>query len=145
MIHDKIRRATETWSEIEWRCFIWHYYRYIEKVDREIGNLLNALEISPYKDNTLILFTADHGESLANHRMFQKFTTYEESVRVPFMVSSFSDQFMIQKGTRDHENIVSGLDLFRTVCGFAGLEPPESIHGKNLRPLVEGTVNGGVC
>ena len=62
--------------------FNWNNYRLIEKVDAEIGVVLNALEASGTAENTLILFTADHGEAAGQHKMFQKFSLYEESVIV---------------------------------------------------------------
>ncbi|WP_127487195.1 sulfatase family protein [Paenibacillus ehimensis] len=138
LIHDKIRIATEEWTEVQWRYYIWHYYRFIEKVDREIGNLLNVLEQTPYKENTLILFTSDHGEACASHRMFQKFTLYEESVRVPYVAACLGNGIQVAKGTVDHKHLISGIDYVRTICDYAGLEPPAGVHGRSLKPLIEG-------
>ncbi len=82
LIHDGIRRAVKNWSVTDWRCFVWHYYRYVEEVDRHIGIVLDALDPHLEAGNTVVLFASDHGESVGRHQMFQKFTLYEESVRV---------------------------------------------------------------
>jgi arylsulfatase A-like enzyme len=137
LIHGDIYHAMQEWGELDWRLFLWNYYRFIEKVDREIGLVLRALENSPHRDNTLILFSTDHGESGGCHQMFQKFTLYEESIHVPFIVSSLGDSFGIEKGRFDRDHFVSGVDLLPTVCDYAKAEIPEAISGRSLRPLVE--------
>src|SRR5690606_8049195 len=92
LIHPRIAKAVKTWSPDQWRYLRWQLDRYTEQVDLEICLLLNALNASPFADNTLIIFSVDHGEAAGCHRMFQKFTLYEESVRTPLIVSSFSDR-----------------------------------------------------
>ncbi|TDF95501.1 sulfatase-like hydrolase/transferase [Paenibacillus piri] len=138
LIHDKIRKATTRWSDIQWRYYIWHYYRFIEKVDREIGNLLNVLEQTRYKDNTLIIFTSDHGEACASHRMFQKFTLYEESLRVPYIAACLGEGVSVAKRKAIKEHLISGIDYMKTICDYAGVEAPDGTHGRSLRPLIEG-------
>ena len=59
----------------------------IEKVDAEIGKVLEALRKSGQEDNTLIVFTADHGECAGAHRFNQKTVLYEESARVPLIIA----------------------------------------------------------
>ena len=72
---------------IKWRQFRWAYYRLIEKVDREIGKVLNVLHESDQYENTLIIFTSDHGDAHGAHKWNQKQVLYDESVRIPFIVS----------------------------------------------------------
>ena len=59
---------TEDWGEREWRQYRWGYGRLVEKVDAEVGRLLDALEESGKLENTLIVFTSDHGDGAAAHR-----------------------------------------------------------------------------
>ncbi len=143
LIHDQIRRATEQWSEREWRCYLWQYYRYVEKVDKEIGCLLNALKVSRFCGNTVIIFTSDHGEGCAKHKMFQKFTLYEESIKVPFCISAYGDAVPLQKQRVDTEHYVSGVDIFRTVCDIAGIEAPEHVQGFSAFPYALGKAAPG--
>ena len=138
LIHWPILRAMKTWDNLQWRTFIWHHHRFVEKVDGEIGLILTALEQSGLADNTAIIFSVDHGEAFGQHQMFQKFSLYEASIRVPFIVSSLGHNLNIPKGAFDHKHFVSGVDLLPTVCDYAGIDPPEHTRGISVRPLVEG-------
>jgi glucan phosphoethanolaminetransferase (alkaline phosphatase superfamily) len=71
--------------------FHWNYYRFIEKADQEINLVLSTLTASSHRDNTIIFFTVDHGEAAGAHRMFQKFTLYEESIHVPFVIATLNE------------------------------------------------------
>jgi len=137
LIHKHIMAAAANWSERHWRYLLWQLYRFVEKVDVEIGMVLNALEASPFKDNTLIIFSVDHGEAAGSHQMIQKFTLYEESIKVPLVVASLSDRFTLGKDTRDEEHFVSGVDLMPTILEYAGVEIPEHVSGMSIRPLAE--------
>ncbi|MEM7035319.1 MAG: sulfatase-like hydrolase/transferase, partial [Chloroflexota bacterium] len=139
LIHWRILRIVRDWSELQWRYLMWSHHRFVEKVDSEIGMVLAALEHSRHRDNTVIIFSVDHGEAYGQHQMFQKFSLYEASIRVPFIVASLGDQFNIPKGTFDHHHFISGVDLLPTVCDYAGITPPEGVQGFSVRPLVERT------
>lgn len=134
LIHQNILKVVSSWSEEEWRYFIWNYYRYVEKVDVEIGKVITALKGSAFCDNTVIIFTADHGESLGEHSMFQKFTLYEESIHVPFAVSDFSGKYVKEAGVKS-KALVSGIDVFGTICDYAGI--PHSTNARSVRCIVE--------
>ena len=138
LIHSRILNAVKEWDEFQWRYFRWNYYRFIEKVDAEIGRVLSLLQQTTFRDNTVIIFSADHGEACGSHQLFQKFALYEESVRVPFIVSSLGEGINVRKDRFDDVHFVSGVDLFPTVCDYADVELPEGCQGKSLRPLVEG-------
>lgn len=121
------------WSELHWRYYLWSYYRHIEMVDSEIGRIISALRDTGQIDNTLVLFTADHGEGCAHHRMVRKSTCYDESARVPFIISWPG---MIPEN-RNSRYAVSGLDIMPTICDYSGIEPPPGMKGLSLRPLLE--------
>ena len=126
----------EKWTQNQWRLHRWAYCRLTEMVDREIGILLDALRQAQIEDNTLIVFTSDHGDMDSAHKLEHKQVLYEESVRVPFVMSY---KGMIPKGIVDDTHLVSnGLDLLPTLCDYAGIETPEGLHGMSLRPLAEG-------
>ena len=138
LIHAAILKGVRDWDEFHWRYLRWNYYRFIEKVDAEIGRVLALLRATGLAENTLIIFSADHGEACGSHQMFQKFTLYEESVRVPFIVACLGDGITIEKDRLDERHFVSGVDLFPTVCDYAGIDVPEGVQGMSVRPLVEG-------
>ena len=138
LIHARILKAVREWDELQWRYLTWNYYRFIEKVDAEIGRVLDLLRKTALHENTVIIFSADHGEASGSHQMFQKFTLYEESVRVPFIIACLGEEISIQKARFDETHFISGVDVFPTICDYAGIAPPETVQGMSVRPLAEG-------
>ena len=126
------------WSDDLWRMHRFNYHRLIEMVDQEVELLLNELDQSPWRDNTLIVFCSDHGEGAGRHWGVGKSTFYDEVVRVPFVVATLGDVLPVRKNVRDAEHLVSGIDFGRTVCDYAGADGSKLPHGSSLRPLVEG-------
>lgn len=121
-------------SPERWQTLRWGYYRLIEKVDAEIGKVLTALKAAGLEENTLIVFTADHGECAGAHGFNQKTVFYEESSRVPLIVSAPG-----QRTGRVAANFVNtGTDILPTMCDFAGLPRPAELPGLSLRPLALG-------
>jgi len=126
----------QKWTQDQWRLHRWVYCRLTEMVDAEIGTVLDALREAGMEDNTLIVFTSDHGDMDSAHKLEHKQVLYEESVRVPFIMSY---KGVIPRGVVDDTHLVSnGLDLFPTLCDYAGIETPKGLHGKSLRPLAQG-------
>jgi len=126
----------QKWTENQWRLHRWAYCRLTEMVDREIGTVLDALREAGLENNTMIVFTSDHGDMDSAHRMEHKSVLYEESVRVPFIMSY---KGKISEGIVDDTHLVSnGLDLLVTLCDYAGIETPERLHGRSLRLLATG-------
>ena len=111
------------------KALIWFYYRLVEQVDREIGQILDALEASPYKDNTIIAFTSDHGEMAASHGMRGKNIPYEECQKVPLIFAGKG----VKKGIIDHKTpVCNGWDMLPTLLEMAGLEVPKELLGISL-------------
>ena len=115
-------------DEKKWREYIWAYYRMIEKVDAEIGKVLDALHESGLEKDTLVVFTADHGDCMGAHGWNQKTILFEESVRVPFILSKPGT---IRPGTSSRL-LNTGVDLLPTVCDYAGIAPPVGLPGLSL-------------
>jgi len=120
-----------------WQLHMDNYLRFIEMVDLEIDLLLQELERSPWRDNTLVIFTSDHGEGMGRHQYLGKGVPYEESLKVPLIISSLGDILDVPKNAMDDKHLVSGIDFARTVCDYAGIEGSEIPHGRSLRQLVE--------
>lgn len=100
--------------------------------DRQIGRLLDALDESSYKDNTIILLWSDHGFHLGEKRHWEKFALWEKSTRTPFII--------VAPGTTDPgvicETPVNLLDLYPTLIGLCGLEERPELDGRSLVPLL---------
>lgn len=124
-----------SFTDDDWRIYRWNYARLIEDVDRQIGLVMEALEQSGLADDTLVVFTSDHGDMDGAHRLGQKMMPYEEAIRVPFLIAGAG----MPQGAVDREHLVStGIDLIPTLCDCAGLETPRELPGRSVRPLVGG-------
>jgi choline-sulfatase len=124
------------WSEEQWRLHRWAYCRLTEMVDAQVGMVLDALRDAGLEGNTVVVFTSDHGDMDAAHKLEHKSILYEEAVHVPF-VMSFPG--VISKGAVDDTHFISnGLDLLPTLCDYAGIEPPAGLPGRSVRPLAQG-------
>jgi choline-sulfatase len=128
-----MKYVREKWGEREWRLHRWAYKNLTELVDKEIGIVLKALEDSKNENNTLVVFTSDHGDMDASHRLEHKGVFYEESVRVPLILKWKGH---INQGTVDNENLVmTGLDIFSTLCDFAEISKPTNLNGVSLKNI----------
>jgi arylsulfatase A-like enzyme len=106
----------------------------VKEVDDWLGKILDKLDELGLVENTLVIFTSDHGEMLGGHGLRGKFNFYEESSHVP-MIIRFPGK--IEAGTRI-DSPVSNMDLFATILDY--LEMPEThSDGTSLRGLIEGT------
>jgi len=116
--------------------FISEYYALVKEVDDWVGLILDKLDELGLTDNTLVIFTSDHGEMLGSHGLRGKFCFYEESSHVPMMIR-FPGR--IKAGTKV-EAPVSNMDLFATILDYLDM-PAHPSDGSSLRGLIEGTVN----
>jgi len=127
-------KVYRNFSDLQWRYYLYVYYRQVEMVDADIGRILDALEDSGQADNTIVILTADHGDGRGRHSHVQKWYPYEEAVKVPLIVSCPG---RMAENLRHHEHLVCGLDVMSTLCDYAGIDPPPNALGRSLRPLVE--------
>ena len=121
------------WSELQWREYLWVYYRLVEKADAEVGRVLASLDRTGLSNKTVVVFTSDHGEMMGSHRMVTKQKLYEESAAVPLIVAPPGAAAAV-----DGEHLASGLDVLPTLLDYGGITAPASLEGRSLRPLVEG-------
>lgn len=128
--------AREKYTEEQWRMHRWAYARLTEKVDAQIQIILDALKQSDQEENTMVIFSSDHGDNDSSHKMEHKTVLYEESANVPFAIMWKGH---IQKGQVDNKSLISnGLDLLPTVCDYSGGKAMTDPRGRSLRPLLEG-------
>lgn len=116
-------------SDAKWRQYQWAYYRLIEKVDAQIGIVLQALRRSGHEKDTLVVMLSDHGDCQGAHGWNQKTVFYEESTRVQFVLSHPG---VIKPGTA-LRLVNTGIDLMPTLCDYAGITQPSRLHGLSVR------------
>ena len=127
------KHPVKYWTETEWRQYMYGYDRLVEKVDAHILDVMNTLEAEGLLENTLVIYTSDHGDGHASHQWNQKMTFYEESINIPFIVSWKGHTIA---GRIDEETLVSnGLDMYPTICKIAGVSWPEVLPGTDLSPF----------
>ncbi|MFV0606763.1 MAG: sulfatase [Niabella sp.] len=105
------------------------YYSCVSFVDAQVGKILKALKDEGLEDNTIVIFTSDHGFHLGEHRFWMKVSLMEESVRVPMIIKVPGKQPAVCN------SLVELLDLYPTVAELAGLKPSPAIQGKSLVPI----------
>ena len=115
------------------------YYAMIAQIDDQLARILQILEATGQRDNTVILFTSDHGESLGDHGlMFKGCRFYEGLVRVP-LIFSWPGRF--NEGVQS-DALVELLDMTSTIMELCGLELPDYMQGKSLMPILQGQTDG---
>ncbi len=111
------------------------YCAMIKQIDDQVGRMLAALEATGQRDNTVVIFTSDHGEMLGDHGLIQKGCRfYEGLVRVPLIFSwpGCFEQGLVRR------DLVELTDKAPTLLELAGLEVPERMTGRSLGPILRG-------
>ena len=108
-------------------------YACIENIDDQVGLAIEKLKAMGELENTYVIYTADHGIAVGRHGLMGKQNLYEHSWRVPFIVSGPG----IKAGTRAKGNHYL-LDILPTVCDLAGIEIPDTVQGKSVKPVLTG-------
>ncbi len=112
-----------------------NYYAMIAQIDDQFARLLRALDETGQRDNTVILFTSDHGEALGDHGLMQKGCRfYEGLVRVP-LIFSWPGRF--ERGLRS-DALVELLDMTHTLLELTGVAVPDYSQGQSLLPILQG-------
>ena len=115
------------------REFVRGYYASMSFMDAQVGRILKGLEESGVADNTIVVFTSDHGFNLGEHGHWQKMSLWRQSTRVPLII--YAPQ---AKGNgKAAAKPVELVDLYPTLSDLAGLPPAEGLEGHSLRPLID--------
>ncbi|MCZ6672162.1 MAG: sulfatase-like hydrolase/transferase, partial [Verrucomicrobia bacterium] len=107
------------------------YYASISQIDKEVGLILDTLEESGAAENTIVVFSSDHGDQLLKHGLMGKNCFFEESVRVPFMIA-FPNHVI----PGNYDELVECVDLLPTLFELVGLPEPNGNQGLSLAPLI---------
>ncbi len=132
--HRRLSQASN-WNAENYQHYLAAYYHYLERLDAEVGKILDALERRPDSENTLVVFMVDHGDGMAGHRMVTKqVSMYEETMRVPFM---FAGPRIVENKTQ-YKALTTLLDLVPTLCEYCGVAIPNGVRGVSLVPWLKG-------
>ena len=111
-----------------------HYYGMTTWADDQLGHLMRLLEANGLSDNTIVVFTSDHGDSLGSHDLFNKGYLYEESIRIPVIVhwpGGLAPRCVTSQ-------VTSLVDVMPTLLALAGVDTPAAVQGTDVSPVVTG-------
>ncbi|MDE0632739.1 MAG: sulfatase-like hydrolase/transferase [Caldilineaceae bacterium] len=126
---------TEEVSEQEMMKARAAYFACVDYLDEILGDLLHLMERSGLLENTVIVYTTDHGEMAGEHGMWWKNSWHEAAARVPLIVQTPSQRSGEVSGAR-LDTPVSLADLFPTLCGLANIAAPDGLEGRDLSMAV---------
>lgn len=109
------------------------YYASISFMDAQVGRVIASLDRFGLADNTIIVFTSDHGYHMGEHGLWQKMSLFEESARVPLLIVAPG---VAAKGV-SAKSPVSHIDLFPTLAELCGIKPPSNLQGQSLVPMLK--------
>jgi arylsulfatase A-like enzyme len=112
------------------------YYAVIDDMDAHIGRILATLRTTGQYDNTVIMFSSDHGLAIGSHGLMGKQNMYDHTIGVPFIVAGPG----IPRGQRTEAQIYLR-DMYPTTCELAGIPIPETVEGRSIVPILNGTKN----
>lgn len=107
------------------------YYASVSYMDAQVGKVLKTLKEEGLEENTIVIFTSDHGFHLDEHEFWMKVSLHEESVKVPMMIKVPGRKPAVAN------SFTELLDLYPTLAELAGLEYPKGIQGKSLVPILK--------
>jgi arylsulfatase A-like enzyme len=138
-LHDMPMMPTTEWAieTNEWPNIVQAYLASVSFVDHYVGEVLNALDSSPYAGNTIVILWSDHGYHIGEKNRFAKHSLWEESTRVPLMIRAPGGE-----AGRTEDSAVSLLDIYPTLLDLAGLPPYGANEGTSLRSSVLGGEQG---
>lgn len=122
-------------DEIAQRKLEASYYGLISEVDEHLGRLFDFLKASGQWDDTLIVFTSDHGEQMGDHHLRSKTGFFDQSYRTPLIVRDPRAEADAHRGTVLH-GFTEAVDLFPTLLDYAGVRAPSQCDGLSLLPAV---------
>jgi arylsulfatase A-like enzyme len=111
-----------------------HYLANVTMIDEKVGQILTALEEEGYLENTVVIFTSDHGDCLGDHGRIQKWCMYDTITRTPLIV--WGPKYF--EGGQIIDDLVQQFDIAPVIHELAGAKSPDSWEAKSLMPLLRG-------
>ena len=121
------------WDQNSWPYYQ-GYHAHISAIDDELGRLMARLQALGIAEDTILVYSADHGSMMGSHGLGSKRQPYEESIRVPF---SIRWPGVIPAGLAS-DALLGSIDLMPTLCGLAGVPAPATCAGRDFSPVVLG-------
>ena len=106
-------------------------------VDEQVGFLVEKLKKKGLLNNTIIIYTSDNGRFQGSHGLFDKCLLYDESVKAPLII--YDGRVPESKRQRREEALISSVDIAPTIVSMAGIEPPNSMQGKDISGVINQT------
>jgi arylsulfatase len=126
------------WSDAQWQLARVYYAALVAEVDASVGRILQTLDRLGMTERTLVLFTSDHGEFIGDHGRIQKGMPGHDCItRVPLLARLPG---RIAAGRRISA-LVEHVDVVPTMLDYAGIQSPQFVQGRSLRPLLEGSAS----
>jgi len=121
-------------TEAGWRRLIANYWGLVTQVDLSVGAILKKLEELDLAENTIVVYTSDHGDMMGSHSLLAKTVMYEEAVKVPWLmrIPQLGRKQRILQGRFSH------IDLVPTLLDLMGKAKPDALPGQSLAPLMKG-------
>lgn len=110
-----------------------YYLANVTMIDEKVGQIMSTLDEVGYLDNTVVIFTSDHGDCLTDHGHSQKWTMYEQVVRVPMIVWAPG-----RYPTKAVQGLCQQMDIGPAILEMAGLEPTPGLEALSILPALEG-------
>ncbi len=128
------RRGMEHLTDEQVRDGLQGYYGNLAFADAMFAQVLKALDDLGLRQNTLVIYTADHGEMLDEHGLWTKMVFFDPSVRVPLIMRLPG----VIAGGKETRALVESIDLFPTIMELTGQPVPATVQGRSLVPLLTG-------
>ena len=121
------------WRHVDTRPNLCGYYAHCTAIDDCIGEIITALDNLGKLENTIIVFTSDHGDMVGAKGFYDKQVPFDESIRVPFLLKLPGEKPLAK------EFPINSTDIFPTLTGLCGIDIPETVEGYNLQPYIKGS------
>lgn len=111
------------------------YYSHITAIDEGIGKIWQTIQDAGIEDNTIIVFTADHGDLLGAHGSWNKQQPYAESIKVPFLIHYPA---VFGKAGKTSQVLLNSPDIMPTLLGLCNIQIPKSVEGLDFSSILKG-------
>ncbi len=134
------QRGPQNYPDDELRLARQGYYGQISEVDLHVGRMLSSLDELGISDDTVVIFTSDHGEWLGEHLEYGKgYPAHDQCSRVPLLIRPAGDTFTARRDS----GLTEALDVLPTILDLAGIQIPPHLQGCSLIPRLQDDAPGG--